>query len=149
MKRFSTLIKRMEEVAMTDFRLSGVATVLCLGLLFPSIPFSAGQDVPAASTAPAVENTSKSESPESMIIKLSVNEVRLDAVVLDILRHVYARIPPSLRSPCSSLLPPLVYGEHLGLSFPPLPCAHQATLAGPVTKQGRIRKPAPALFICG
>ena len=134
---------------MTDFRLFGIATVLCLGLLFLSLSFSAGQDVSTVNTTPVTENTHESESPESLIIKLSVNEVRLDAVVLDILRHVYARIPPSLRSPCSSLLPPLVYGEHLGLSFPPLPCAHQATLAGPVTKQGRIRKPAPALFICG
>ena len=68
---------------MTDFRLSGVTRVLCLGLLFLSIPFSAGQDAPASNTTPTAENASDSESPESLRIKVSVSEVRLDAVVLD------------------------------------------------------------------
>ena len=71
-------MKSMKESAITSFRLSGVAIILCLGLLFHSVSFSAGQDVLAE---PEAENTY--ESPESLKIKVSVNEVRLDAVVLD------------------------------------------------------------------
>ena len=66
---------------MTDFRFFGVATVICLGLLFLSGPLSAGQGVPTSNTTPTAENAS--ESPESLRIKVSVSEVRLDAVVLD------------------------------------------------------------------
>ena len=65
---------------MKKYRLFGVATVLFGGLLFHSVSFSAEQDAP---TAPDADNTYESESPEALTIKVSVNEVRLDAVVLD------------------------------------------------------------------
>ena len=57
--------------------------MFCFVSFFTGLPFSAGQDVPAANTTPTVENTYESESPESLKIKVSVNEVRLDVVVLD------------------------------------------------------------------
>ena len=68
---------------MTQHRFSPITTAFCLGLFFHSLSFSAGQDVPAANTTSTEENTSESESPESLKIKVSVSEVRLDAVVLD------------------------------------------------------------------
>ena len=49
-------------------------------LLFLCISFSAGQDIP---TTPATKNASESEQVEPLKIRLSVNEVRLDVVVLD------------------------------------------------------------------
>ena len=68
---------------MTDFRISRVTIVLCVGLLFLCLSLSAGQDVPAAETIQVVKNASDSELVESLKIKVSVNEVRLDVVVLD------------------------------------------------------------------
>ena len=65
---------------MRNFIFSKVAIFLCLGLLFPGFPFSAGQGI---FTEQESENTNESESLELLTIKLSVNEVRLDAVVLD------------------------------------------------------------------
>ena len=79
-KTFLALVKRMKEAAMINFRISRVAIVLCFGLFFLGISLSAGQVVPAE---PEAENTYESESPEALRIKVSVNEVRLDAVVLD------------------------------------------------------------------
>jgi len=54
--------------------------MLCLGLLFLYCSFSAGQDVPV--TQPA-ESASGIEPVAPLEIRLSVNEVRLDVVVLD------------------------------------------------------------------
>ena len=65
---------------MTHFRFSKIAIVFCAGLLFLLLPFSTGQVVPAT---PAAENDSESEPVEPLKITLSVNEVRLDVVVLD------------------------------------------------------------------
>jgi len=56
---------------------------VCFWLFFLFLPFSAGQDVPAADTAPATENSYEPEQIEPLTIKVSVNEVRLDVVVLD------------------------------------------------------------------
>ena len=68
---------------MTNFHFSRNVMVFVLGLLFLDFPFSSGQDVPAANTTPSAETTSDSEPIEPLQIKLSVNEVRLDIVVLD------------------------------------------------------------------
>ena len=54
------------------------SNILITFLFLLRLPFSAGQDVPAAA-----ENTSHAESAESLEIRVSVNEVRLDVVVLD------------------------------------------------------------------
>ena len=64
---------------MSLFRFYGIVTVLCLVLFLPDIPFAAGQDLPVTS----VENTVETEPVEQFTIKLSVDEVRLDVVVLD------------------------------------------------------------------
>ena len=63
---------------MVRCRFSNIATVLCL--LFLCLTFSAGQDAPVEKRA---ENASYSDSVEPFKIMLSVNEVRLDVVVLD------------------------------------------------------------------
>ena len=55
----------------------------CFWLFFLFLPFSAGQDVPAADTESAKENTSGIDPLEPLTIKVSVNEVQLDVVVLD------------------------------------------------------------------
>ena len=68
---------------MTNSRFSNITTAFCLGLFFLCPYFSAGQGVPAADTNPATESVAQSESVEPLQIKLSVNEVRLDVVVLD------------------------------------------------------------------
>ncbi len=65
---------------MTGFRLSGVAAVLCLGVLFISLLFSGQQD---ASATLNTRNSHESESHAPISINLSVEEVRLDVVVLD------------------------------------------------------------------
>ena len=67
-------------MAMIHFSFFRAATAFSFWLLFLSIPFSAGQKVLAAQTA---ENTDESDAIEPFTIKLSVNEVRLDVVVLD------------------------------------------------------------------
>ena len=66
---------------MKYYRFSNIATVF--HFLFFCLSFSAGQDVPPTGTAPPTENASESEPVEPLKIKLSVNEVRLDVVVLD------------------------------------------------------------------
>jgi len=55
--------------------------IFYIALLFLCLPFSYGQDIDAADTTPATENAVKSVEP--LQIKLSVNEIRLDVVVLD------------------------------------------------------------------
>ena len=73
---------------MTHFQFSEIAPALifsrvsiaCIGLFFLCLPFATGQDVPVTQTA---ENASVVEPVEPLVIKLSVNEVRLDVVVLD------------------------------------------------------------------
>ena len=67
-------------IAMMHFRYSATSFIFCLCLLFFSLSFSSGQDVQIAE---ALENAYVSESVEPLVIKLSVEEVRLDAVVLD------------------------------------------------------------------
>jgi VWFA-related protein len=67
------------ELIMTHYRFSRVATV-CFILIFLHLPYSAGQDVPEA---PETENPAEDEPVEPLSIKLSVDEVRLDVVVLD------------------------------------------------------------------
>ena len=57
--------------------------MLCIVLFYLCSSFSAGQDVPAAETTPTAESASDAESIEPLQIRLSVNEVRLDVVVLD------------------------------------------------------------------
>ena len=65
---------------MAHFRFPGViTTVFGLILFFLPHSFSAGQDVP---TTPEMESADESESAEPLKIKVSVNEVRLDVVVL-------------------------------------------------------------------
>jgi len=68
---------------MLPYRFSSIATAFCFGLFFLGLPFSVGQDVPAAEKKPAAENASEPEQAEPLQIKLSVNEVRLDVAVLD------------------------------------------------------------------
>jgi hypothetical protein len=54
----------------------------CFLFFLPGLsPFSVGQGISAAIATPAAENTS--EPTEPLQIKLSVDEVRLDVVVLD------------------------------------------------------------------
>ena len=66
---------------MSNTRFFSVA-VFCFISLFLCLSFSAGQGVPAAET-PTEGNASDMESAEPLVIRLSVNEVRLDVVVLD------------------------------------------------------------------
>ena len=66
---------------MARFHFSGIAVVFSLSLFFLNLPFSAGQDVPT--TPLATESANESESAEPFKIKVSVEEVRLDVVVLD------------------------------------------------------------------
>ena len=80
--------KSLEGTVMTHFRFSRIARVFCLGLLFLHPYFSSGQNISAADTRPMDINASESAQAESepiepLRIKLSVNEVRLDVVVLD------------------------------------------------------------------
>ena len=72
---------------MAHTRFFKITVAFCFLLLFINLPFSAGQDIPVS---PAAENASESESEyesveviEPLTIKLDVNEVRLDVVVLD------------------------------------------------------------------
>ena len=60
-------------------RFSRIAVFFCFDLFFLCLSFSVGQDVPAS----PVEDTLKSDQAEPLKIKLSVNEVRIDVVVLD------------------------------------------------------------------
>ena len=62
------------------FHFFRAAIALCLGLLFLCLPFSTGQGIPATS---AEENASEADSIDPLKIKISVNEVRIDVVVLD------------------------------------------------------------------
>ena len=64
---------------MTNFRFPRMA-FFCFVSFFLYLSFSAGQDV---STTPEAENSSVSAPVEPLEVKLSVKEVRLDAVVLD------------------------------------------------------------------
>ena len=61
----------------------GIAAIFCLGLLFLQLPSSAAQDVSTAGGVPEPADISESEPVEPLMIKLSVNEVRLDVVVID------------------------------------------------------------------
>jgi len=67
-------------MTMKRIRSSGSAILFCSALFFLSLPFSAGQEVP---TAQAEENASEPDSIDPLTISVSVNEVRLDVVVLD------------------------------------------------------------------
>ena len=67
---------------MSHIRFSGIFVVFCFGSFFLLISYSTGQDVPATAT-PVAESTPDHEPAEPLEIKLSVNEVRLDVVVLD------------------------------------------------------------------
>ena len=65
---------------MKHFHFSEIIIVLCVCLLFLCLPFSVGQEV---SVTPADEIFAEPEPVEPLTIKLSVNEVQLDVVVLD------------------------------------------------------------------
>ena len=65
---------------MLSSRISSVATVFCLGLLFVCIPFSEAQDALSSASA---EDAAEQDASNSLTIAVSVNEVRLDVVVLD------------------------------------------------------------------
>ena len=65
---------------MTYFRIYRIAIIFCLGLLFPDLPFSAGQDV---TTTPATEQDFDAGLADPFKITVNVREVRLDVVVLD------------------------------------------------------------------
>ena len=70
----------------TEICILSTVAAFCFCLFFSALLFSVGQDVHAAETTettPAAENLSEAVSVESLVIKLSVNEVRLDVVVLD------------------------------------------------------------------
>ena len=64
----------------SNFRFSGISTAFCIVLFFINPHISAGQD---ASDTASVENVDVPESIDPLLIKLSVNEVRLDVVVVD------------------------------------------------------------------
>ena len=64
---------------MTNFRSPRIA-FFCFVLFFLYLPFSSGQDISVAQEA---ENASGSAPVEPLRIKLDVNEVRIDVVVLD------------------------------------------------------------------
>ena len=61
---------------MKHIRFSIITTAFFLGTFFLYLPFSPGQDI----SATAAENTAEYDT---VVIKVSVNEVRLDVVVLD------------------------------------------------------------------
>ena len=65
---------------MKRFRSSRIGIFFCFVLLFLYVPFSAGQEVSAAQ---AVESASELDSIDPLKIMVSVNEVRIDVVVLD------------------------------------------------------------------
>jgi len=65
---------------MTNFRFSGIAAAFCFGLFFLHPPVSAGQDI---SPAQVEAGTAGSDSLEPYKVSLSVNEVRIDVVVVD------------------------------------------------------------------
>jgi len=69
-----------EGMTMKRIRSSVSTIIFFFVLLFFRLPFSAGQEVPAAQ---AEENASELESTDPLKISVSVNEVRLDVVVLD------------------------------------------------------------------
>jgi len=71
---------KWEENAMENIRFTGFATLFFLLLLFLPFPHSTAQDVAAI---PTEKSAAESETVESLQIKVSVNEVRLDVVVLD------------------------------------------------------------------
>jgi len=64
--------------AMNNFRFSVV--IIYIWLLFISLPFSAGQEVP---TTPDVESEAEFDEPDPYRISVAVSEVRLDVVALD------------------------------------------------------------------
>lgn len=68
---------------MTQFRFFIVSAAFFFVFLSTYIPFSSGQDITATNIIPAMKDKSDSESIAPLEIKLSVNEVRLDVVVLD------------------------------------------------------------------
>jgi len=59
---------------------TGIAIAFCIALLFPGLPLFSEQDAP---TTTETETAATSESIEPFGIKINVNEVRLDVVVLD------------------------------------------------------------------
>jgi len=63
------------------FGFSKIVTVFCLALFFFGVPFSAGQDISAV--PPEAKNAAELEPVEPLRIKLAVNEVQLDVVVVD------------------------------------------------------------------
>ena len=63
------------------FSFSKTVTAFCLVLFFFGVPFSAGQDISAG--PPETKTTTEPEPVEPLIIKLDVNEVQLDVVVVD------------------------------------------------------------------
>ena len=65
---------------MIHIRFFGITAAFCFCLVFFVLPFSAGEDISATQTA---ENSSEPEPVEPLEITLSVNEIRLDVVVLD------------------------------------------------------------------
>ena len=65
---------------MLNFRFSRIAAVFSFGLLFFHLPFLAGQAIPASLTE---ESIVKSDLIAPYKLSLSVNEVRLDVVVVD------------------------------------------------------------------
>ena len=64
---------------MKNIRFFGIATAFCLALFFLNLSFSSGQDVSVKS----LEEVSNPESSEPLSIKVSVDEVTIDVVVLD------------------------------------------------------------------
>ena len=66
-----------------NIRFFGVLMAFCLGFLFLNIPFSTGQDIPISEAETASENSDAAEAEAPMVIKMSVEEVRLDVVVVD------------------------------------------------------------------
>ena len=65
---------------MTRYRFYGITTMFFLGLLFLRIPFSIAQDAAATQTS---ESAAESEQIDPLNIKVNVNEIRLDVVVVD------------------------------------------------------------------
>jgi len=57
-----------------------IAIIFCLGLLFPGIPFSAGQGIPAT---PTEQDGAETGPIVPLKITVNVSEVRLDVVVVD------------------------------------------------------------------
>ena len=69
-----------KEQSMSHFRFYRIATVFCFALLLINIPLVTGQDLTATS---AEENDAEADAISPFKILVSVNEVRLDVVVVD------------------------------------------------------------------